>query len=112
MPSVTAQALPGKDLDSGQDKSNNILDQYRWKLPLGTGKGVRSIQNAYNVAPQHVYSDDELIPSVIKFETDGSEVLVIYQADRSRPLYPDCARKGREGGRGILNAFEIIQVEK
>jgi hypothetical protein len=80
-------------------------------LPEGTGKGVKSIQNAYNVAPQHVYKDSELVPSVIKFSTDGSDVLVIYQADRSEPLYPDCARPGREGARGILNAFELIQIE-
>ena len=84
---------------------------YKAKLPVGDGKGVKSIQNAYNVAPQHVYKDSELVPSVIKFETDGSDVLVIYQADRSEPLYPDCARKGREGARGILNAFELIQIE-
>ena len=84
---------------------------YRARLPKGTGKGVKSIQNAYNVAPQHVYKDSELIPSVIKFSTDGSDVLVIYQADRSEPLYPDCARKGREGARGILNAFEILAMD-
>jgi len=56
-------------------------------------------------------SDEELVPSVIKFATDGSEVLIIYQADRSLPLYPDCARKGREGARGILNAFRLIAIE-
>ena len=80
-----------------------------WKFD--EGKGVTAIENAYKVAPQHVLSDEELIPSVIKFATDGSEVLIIYQADRSLPLYPDCARKGREGARGILNAFELIQIE-
>jgi len=100
MPSITAQPLwktpaPG----------------YKYTGPLGTGKGVKAIENAYNVAPQHVYSDDELVPSRIKFATDGSPVLVIYQADRTEPLYPDCARPGREGARGILNAFELIKVE-
>jgi hypothetical protein len=112
MPSVTANSLPKRLLSL--DADGNPLpgkQNYKAKLPVGTGKGVKSIQNAYNVAPQHVYSDDELVPSLIKFETDGSDVLVIYQADRSEPLYPDCARKGREGARGILNAFELIQVE-
>jgi len=112
MPSITANPLPGKPDESTQDKSENILSQYRWNLPLGTGKGVTAIKNAYNVAPQHVYRDEELVPSVIEFATDGSEVLIIYQADQSRPLYPDCARKGREGARGILNAFELIQISQ
>jgi hypothetical protein len=99
MPSVTANPIPKEPIPG-----------YKAKLPVGTGKGVTAIKNAYNVAPQHVYSDEELVPSVIKFETDGSPVLVIYQADRTKPLYPDCARPGREGARGILNAFELIQL--
>jgi hypothetical protein len=110
MPSVTANALPARMDDRNQDRSDNILKGYRANPPAGTGKGVTAIKNAYNVAPQHVYRDEELVPSVIKFATDGSEVLIIYQADRSEPLYPDCARKGREGARGILNAFEIIEI--
>jgi hypothetical protein len=112
MPSVTAGPLP-KQLLSLDADGNPMPGGWSYKamLPEGTGKGVESIQNAYNVAPQHVYKDSELVPSVIKFATDGSDVLVIYQADRSEPLYPDCARKGREGARGILNAFELIQVE-
>jgi hypothetical protein len=112
MPSVTANPLP-KQLVS-LDANGVPLpgkQNYKARLPVGTGKGVESIQNAYNVAPQHVYKDSELVPSVIKFSTDGSDVLVIYQADRSEPLYPDCARPGREGARGILNAFELIQVD-
>jgi len=112
MPSVTAGPLP-KQLLSLDADGNPLAGGWSYKamLPEGTGKGVESIQNAYNVAPQHVYKDSELVPSVIKFSTDGSDVLVIYQADRSEPLYPDCARKGREGARGILNAFELIQTE-
>jgi len=112
MPAITANSLPSRlvSLDANgvplPGKQN-----YKASLPVGTGKGVKSIQNAYNVAPQHVYKDSELVPSVIKFSTDGSDVLVIYQADRSEPLYPDCARKGREGARGILNAFEIIALD-
>jgi len=113
MPSITANSLP-KQLVS-LDANGVPLpgkQNYKARLPVGTGKGVTSIQNAYNVAPQHVYKDSELVPSVIKFATDGSDVLVIYQADRSEPLYPDCARKGREGARGIVNAFEIIQISE
>ena len=112
MPSVTAGPLPKQLLSL--DADGNPMPggwSYKARLPEGDGKGVESIQNAYNVAPQHVYKDSELVPSVIKFATDGSDVLVIYQADRTEPLYPDCARKGREGARGILNAFELIQTE-
>ena len=111
MPSITANPLPAKPDKTPQDLADNILKRYRWNLPTGTGKGVTAIENAYNVAPQHVLSDEELVPSKIKFSTDGSEVLIIYQADRSLPLYPDCARKGREGARGILNAFHLVLLE-
>jgi len=111
MPSITANPLPAKPDKTPQDRADNILKRYRWNLPTGTGKGVTAIENAYNVAPQHVLSDEELVPSIIKFSTDGSEVLIIYQADRSLPLYPDCARKGREGARGILNAFHLVLLE-
>jgi hypothetical protein len=111
MPSITANPLPAKSKGPEQDRSDNILSNYRWNLPPGTGKGVTAIKNAYNVAPQHIYFDEELVPSLIKFSTDGSDVLIIYEADRTEPLYPDCARKGREGARGILNAFELISVD-
>lgn len=121
MPSITANPLPAKPEQGSlspktgkqppQDLADNILKRYRWNLPAGTGEGVTAIKNAYNVAPQHVLSDEELVPSIIKFSTDGSEVLIIYQADRSLPLYPDCARKGREGARGILNAFQLVLLE-
>jgi len=112
MPAVTANALP-EQLIALDANGVPITGGWSWKanLPKGTGMGVEPIQNAYNVAPQHVYKDSELVPSVIKFKTDGSDVLVIYEADRSEPLYPDCARKGREGARGILNAFEIIALD-
>jgi hypothetical protein len=122
MPSITANPLPARPEEGSlsgeteellfQDRSDNILGRYRWKLPPGTGKGVTAIKNAYNVAPQHVLSDEELVPSMLKFSTDGSDVLIIYEADRSKPLYPDCARKGREGARGILNAFELVCISR
>jgi hypothetical protein len=112
MPAITARSLP-EELVSLDANGVRTEGGWTWKarLPVGDGKGVESIQNAYNVAPQHVLKDSELVPSVIKFSTDGSDVLVIYEADRSEPLYPDCARKGREGARGILNAFEIIALD-
>jgi len=96
MPTITANPLP----------SSPPVGYNGYSLPLGTGTGVTQIENDYDVWPTHYVSDDDLVPSLIKFETDGSEVLVIYEADNS--LWPDCARPGREGTRGILNAFELI----
>ncbi|MHC4616573.1 MAG: Calx-beta domain-containing protein, partial [Planctomycetota bacterium] len=96
MPTITANPMP-----------SSPPPQYNgWALPLGTGTGVTQIENAYNVWPTHYFLDSELVPSLIKFETDGSMVLVIYEADNT--LWPDCARPGREGSRGILNAFELV----
>ena len=79
MPAISARSLP-EQLVSLDANGVRTEGGWTWKanLPKGDGKGVKSIQNAYNVAPQHVYKDSELIPSVIKFETDGSDVLVIY----------------------------------
>jgi len=74
----------------------------------GTGTGVTSIQDAYDVDVTSVTSDDEVSTSTIRFHTDGSDVLVVY--DGGDNTYPDPARPGREGSKGILNAFEIIKV--
>ncbi|MHC4184982.1 MAG: hypothetical protein ACYSR4_03500 [Planctomycetota bacterium] len=95
MPSITANPLP----------SSPPPGYNGYSLPLGTGTGVTQIENAYNVWPTHYYSDEDLVPSLIKFQTDGSEVLIIYEADNT--LWPDCARPGREGSRAILNAFRL-----
>ncbi|MHC4344323.1 MAG: Calx-beta domain-containing protein [Planctomycetota bacterium] len=67
-------------------------------------EGVTSIQEAYNVQPQQVTTDAELVPSLIKFSTDGSPVLILYKAGCCEP---DPVRPTRVGGRAILNAFEI-----
>ncbi|MHC4865966.1 MAG: Calx-beta domain-containing protein [Planctomycetota bacterium] len=96
MPTITANPMPASP-----------PPQYNgWALPLGTGTGVTQIENAYDIWPTHYFLDSQLVPSLIKFETDGSMVLVIYEADNT--LWPDCARPGREGSRAILNAFELV----
>ena len=104
MPSITAQPLP-----VGPGCKPPGKDRYRGLCVCGTGTGVEAIQNAYDVPVTYSYSDDEVSMSVIKFATDGNEVLVIYEAPDWG--FQDCARSGREGGRGILNAFELILVE-
>ena len=68
-------------------------------------EGVISIQDACDVQPQQVTTDAELVPSVIKFRTDGSPVLILYKAGCCEA---DPVRPGRVGGRGILNAFRLV----
>jgi len=77
-------------------------------LGWGTGTGVVSITEAYNIDVTSTTSDSEVATSVIVFETDGSDVLVVY--DGGDNAYPDPARPGREGHKAILNAFELKLV--
>ena len=87
------------------------LPGYRgWSLGLGTGQGITSLKEAKDVKVTSVTSDDQVATAVIRFKTDGSnDVLVII--DGGDDTYPDPARKGREGSKGILNAFKIDQLE-
>jgi len=78
-------------------------------LGWGTGTGVVSMAEDYNIDVTSTTSDSEVATSVIEFETDGSDVLVVY--DGGDNAYPDPARSGREGHKAILNAFELILVE-
>ena len=99
MPSVIAKPVPEKPYPGYNS----------WGLPAGTGKGVISLLEAKNIKVTSVFSDDEVATSVIKFSTDGSDVLIIYEAaDNS---YPDRARSGREGARGIWNAMELKMLD-
>ncbi|MHC4619554.1 MAG: Calx-beta domain-containing protein [Planctomycetota bacterium] len=101
LPSVMVQPLPITGKPPGKDNYGGLCI-------TGSGGGVTAIQNAYNVPVTYEYSDASVSTSLVSFETDGSEVLVIYEAPDWG--YPDCARQGREGGRGILNAFELSLV--
>ncbi|MHC4528374.1 MAG: hypothetical protein ACYTEX_21415 [Planctomycetota bacterium] len=98
MPSVTANPVPAAPLPGYGS----------WALPKGTGKGVVALENAKDIKVSSVLSDDEVSRSHIRFATDGSDVLVIYEAADN--TYPDRARSGREGSRGIVNAFELKLV--
>jgi hypothetical protein len=95
MPSVSANPVPETPLP----------DYGSWGLPKGTGKGVVSLEEAKDVKVTSVLNDDEVAKSYIRFSTDGSDVLIIYEAPDNS--YPDRARSGREGARGIWNAFEL-----
>ena len=102
--------MPNMPLISAQSLPPGALPGYsKWNFTPGTGIGVTPIQDAYDVDVTTVTSDDEVSTSVIKFHTDGNDVLVIY--DGGDNTYPDPARPGREGSKGILNAFELILVK-
>ena len=77
---------------------------------VGTATGVEMIEGAYNVEIQQVTTDAELVPSVIRFRTDGSGVFVAYEGNCCE-FVPEDIRPQRESQRGILNAFELKQVE-
>lgn len=74
----------------------------------GTGTGVTSLVEAYNIDVTSVLTDADVATSIIEFETDGSDVLVVYEGGDN--TYPDPARPEREGHKGILNAFEIRKI--
>jgi len=96
MPAITVHPLPPEPLP-GYNK---------WGVPKGPGKGVTAIKNAYNVKTQHIDSDAKLSPSLVRFRTDGSPVLVVYEAPKFYIDYRDYP-----GGRAVLNAFRLIRVK-
>jgi len=65
---------------------------------------VVAMQDAYNVQPSWVLDDDEVATSLLKFYTDGSPVMIMYEA----PEYESMS--SFLGGRGVLNAFELKQM--
>ena len=103
MPSMTglrALPLPVKPLPGYRN----------WSMGLGTGKGVTSIKEANRVKVTSETSDAKVATSVIHFKTDATnDVLVVISGGDDK--YPDPARKGREGHKAILNAFEIRQIK-
>jgi hypothetical protein len=120
MPSITALSIDGllehySELDGWarwEDVKREFLEckpECWWDHPVGSlvGNNVTTTQAAYNVPIQQVTSDDDLVPSVIKFRTDGSAVHIVYV---SGCCVPDGIRPDRVGGRAILNAFELKLV--
>jgi len=74
----------------------------------GTGEGVESLVEAYNIKVTSVLTDADVATSTIEFRTNGNDVEVVY--DGGDNSYPDPARPGREGSKGILNAFELMSA--
>jgi len=79
--------------------------------PLGPRAcgNVTTLQGAYNVQPQQVTRDEDLVPSLVKFRTDGSAVHIVYE---SGCCANDGVRPDRYGGRAILNAFELMLIRE
>jgi len=88
-------------------REKHFLDSWnKLSKPAGgaTG-GVRSLKEVYNFTAQHVEHDEQLIPSIIRFKTDGSAVFVMYEAPQDYWDYRDYP-----GGRAILNAFRLERI--
>jgi hypothetical protein len=67
----------------------------------GYGNNVVAQREAYDVLPSHTTNDDQVTTSVVKFRTDGSPVVLMYEA-------ADWLQTQYIGGRGVLNAFRLI----
>jgi hypothetical protein len=87
-------------------EAGGIYDHYPYRGvgTTGCGAGVEMLEGAYDVPIQQVTSDSELNTSLVKFRTDGSPVLIVYE---NGCCVTDSVRPGRSGGRGILNAFRL-----
>jgi hypothetical protein len=83
----------------------NITRNASWLgMDLGCGTGVQMLQGDYDVPIQQVTSDAQLNTSLVKFRTDGSPVLIVYE---NGCCIADTVRSGRDGNRSILNAFRL-----
>jgi len=81
--------------------AHNVIPTFMNYAGADTG-GITSIADAVNVMPTHTTTDADVATSLIKFTTDGSPVIVAYEA----APYQDTGDQYK-GPRGILNAFEI-----
>jgi hypothetical protein len=117
MPQITAMALSdSEDLPAVLDPAGaaqGVYDHYPFSsithsgLQMGCG-GVELVEAAYDVPIQQVTSDSQLNTSLVKFRTDGTPVLIVYE---NGCCVTDTVRPGRSGGRAILNAFELKIAE-
>jgi len=100
--------------EPAKQSTRNCLDKESSMPPMtgvyatSIGAGVESLVEAYNIKVTSVLTDADVATSTIEFETDGADVRVVY--DGGDDSYPDPARPGREGSKGILNAFELMTI--
>jgi len=108
MSAITVVAVAAAETLFVEYGSNYEWQKFKGNYDLGNVTGVELFEGAYNVEIQQVTSDNDLVPSVIRFRTDGSAVLVVYEGNCCEQV-PDDIRPQRESQRAILNAFEIVQ---
>lgn len=108
MSEITALAVAGTHTLYNEYGSNYEWQKFKGQYDdLGSSDGVQLLQADYDVEIQQVTRDEDLVPSVIKFRTDGSAVMVIYEGNCCE-MVPDDIRPQRESQRAVLNAFELI----
>jgi hypothetical protein len=128
MPSITVMALADAEslletLEPGFDRYDdtsvgyegykhypyqNIANQaFEAAIDLGCGTDFEMLQGDYDVPIQQVTSDSQLNTSLVRFRTDGSPVMVVYE---NGCCIDDTVRPGRGGNRSILNAFRLDLV--
>ncbi len=108
MSAITVVPVIAADTFSEKYGSNYEWQKFKGTGDLGHLHGVEMLEGAYDVEIQQVTHDDELVPSVIRFRTDGSPLLVVYEGNCCI-MVPDDIRPQRESQRAILNAFELKQ---
>jgi hypothetical protein len=64
---------------------------------------VVAIEEDCNVMPSSTTNDDEVTKSLVKFWTDGSPVIIMYESG-------DCITTQYIGCRGVLNAFRVVSL--
>jgi hypothetical protein len=79
----------------------DALNKMKGFAAPGYGNNVVAQREAYDVLASHTTNDDEVTTSVVKFRTDGSPVVLMYEA-------ADWLQTQYIGGRGVLNAFRLI----
>ena len=107
--SVTALALAGASELYADDPENasrfrDAYNKFCGQYDIGSADGVELLEGDYNVEQQQVTTDAELVPSVIRFRTNGSPILVMYEGT----CCTEDDIRSRDSARAVLNAFELI----
>ncbi len=79
----------------------NKIKGFAGAPPYGTN--VVAIQEDYDVMPSATTNDDNVTKSLVKFWTDGSPVIIMYESAQ-------CETSQYRGCRAVLNAFEVTTI--
>jgi hypothetical protein len=71
--------------------------------PPPYGTNVVAIEEDYDVMPSATTNDNDVTKSLVKFWTDGSPVIIMYES-------AECETSQYRGCRAVLNAFEVKTV--